>query len=61
MFLLCTEGFSALVHRAEKEGLIAGMKICLAALSISHLFFVDDSLFLICVNEGMLNNIKIYP
>jgi hypothetical protein len=47
LFLLCAEGFSALLAKAEEDGLISGVKICRNAPSISHLLFVDDSLILI--------------
>lgn len=47
LFLICAEGFSALLNHAEEEGRIAGVKICQCAPSVSHLLFVDDSLILI--------------
>lgn len=47
LFLLCAEGFSALLHKAEADGLISGVKVCPAAPSVSHLLFADDSLILI--------------
>ena len=47
LFLLCAEGFSALLAKAEEDGLISGVKICRNAPSISHLLFADDSLILI--------------
>jgi hypothetical protein len=47
LFLICAEGFSALLNKAEEDGLIAGIKICRNAPSISHLLFADDSLILI--------------
>ena len=47
LFLLCAEGFSALLSKAEEEGMFSGVKICRNALSISHLLFADDSLILI--------------
>jgi hypothetical protein len=46
LFLLCTEGFLALLNKAEEDGLISGVKICRNAPSISHLF-ANDSLILI--------------
>ncbi|KAL6878487.1 hypothetical protein ACP4OV_012657 [Aristida adscensionis] len=47
LFLICAEGFSALLHQAEMDGSIKGVKICPNAPSISHLLFADDSLLLI--------------
>lgn len=47
LFLLCAEGFSALLTKAEEDGRIFGVKICRNAPSISHLLFADDSLILI--------------
>lgn len=31
LFILCAEGLSALMMRAEEEGLIEGIKVCRAA------------------------------
>ncbi|XP_027086455.2 uncharacterized protein [Coffea arabica] len=44
LFLICAEGFSALLRRANRQGRMSGMKIANAAPSLSHLFFADDSL-----------------
>jgi hypothetical protein len=52
LFLLCAEGFSALLQQAEQEGKIAGVKVCPGAPSVLHLLFVDDSLILIRTTEG---------
>ena len=52
LFLLCAEAFSALLKKGEDDGLIAGVKICNSAPSISHLLFADVSLILIRANEG---------
>lgn len=52
LFLLCAEAFSALLQKAERDGSIAGVRICQAAPSTSHLLFDDDSLILIRATEG---------
>jgi hypothetical protein len=49
---LCAEAFSALLKKAERDGSLAGVKICHHAPSISHLLFADDSLILIHAIEG---------
>jgi hypothetical protein len=46
LFLLCAEGFSALLSQAEQEGRLQGVKVCQRAPSMSHLLFADDSLIL---------------
>jgi hypothetical protein len=57
LFLLCAEGFSALLQKAEQEGRIAGVKVCQQAPSVSHLLFADDSLILIRATEGDVNQL----
>lgn len=44
LFLLCTEGFTSLLHKAEMEGQIRGVSICRRAPRITNLLFADDSL-----------------
>ena len=44
LFLLCAEGFTALLAKAELEGRIHGISVCRRTPSISHLLFADDSL-----------------
>jgi hypothetical protein len=39
LFLLCAEGFSALLNKAKEDGQISGVRICRNAPSISHLLF----------------------
>ncbi|KAK9901858.1 hypothetical protein M0R45_001916 [Rubus argutus] len=44
IFLLCAEGFSALLENKVSQGLLTGIRICPAMPSIHHLLFADDSL-----------------
>lgn len=39
LFLLCAEGFSALLYDAERNGSLKGIKLCREAPSVSHLLF----------------------
>lgn len=43
LFIMCAEGLSALIQKYERNQWIKGIKICRKALSISHMFFMDDS------------------
>jgi len=52
LFLICAEGFSALLRKAEEEGRLKGIKICPSAPSVSHLLFADDSLILFRADGG---------
>ena len=44
LFLLCAEGFTALLNKAESEGRIKGISIYRGALKVTNLMFADDSL-----------------
>ena len=44
LFLLCAEGFTALLKKAELEGRIKGVSICRGAPKVTNLMFADDSL-----------------
>ena len=44
LFLLCTEGFTSLLLKAEMEKRIQGVSICREAPRITNLLFADDSL-----------------
>jgi ribonuclease HI len=46
LFILCAEGLSALFRKAEMNGEIQGIRVCPRAVSVSHLFFADDTLVL---------------
>lgn len=41
LFLICTEGLSALLHREESLSLIHGIRLNRHCLSLSHLFFLQ--------------------
>lgn len=51
LFLICAEGFSAMLQEAEDNGRLQGIKICSNAPSVNHLLFADDSLLLIKANK----------
>jgi hypothetical protein len=58
LFLICAEGFSALLNQAEREGSIRGMKVCPGAPSMSYLLFADDSLILVRAKEGYAQKLQ---
>lgn len=58
LFLLCAEGFSALIHEAERSQHLNGISICRGAPKISHLFFANDSLFFCNANGNECCKLK---
>ena len=50
LFLLCTEGLTALLNHAEQSGELVGVKVCRDAPSVTNLLFADDSLILMKAN-----------
>ena len=45
LFLVCSEGLSALLKKAGEQGTLKGVAACTSGPKISHLFFfVDDGL-----------------
>lgn len=42
LFLLCAEAFSALLKKGERDNLLAGVKVCNNAPSISHLLIAGS-------------------
>lgn len=42
LFLICIEGFTALINNYEHRGLIQGIEVVRHAPPISHMFFADD-------------------
>lgn len=43
LFLVCAEGFSALINKYVKSGWISGCRVARGAPVISHMLFADDS------------------
>ena len=44
LFLLCMEGFSALLKNTKERGTIHGVSVTRVATKVSHLLFADDSI-----------------
>jgi hypothetical protein len=64
LFLLCAEGFSSLLNKAEMEGDLEGIRICNGAPRFNHLLFADDSLVLFKATresaKSMQNILQLY-
>lgn len=58
LFLLCAEGFSALIRGQERLGLLRGFACRPAAPSVSHLLFADDSLLFCEASEDCCQAIR---
>ncbi|XP_062005887.1 uncharacterized protein LOC133723071 [Rosa rugosa] len=60
LFILCSEGLSALISKAVHQHNIQGLTMCPQAPTLHHLFFADDSLlFGSATNEECLQYRKI--
>ena len=42
LFIICPEGLSTLIQKAEVASTLHGMKVCRGTPNVSHLFFTDD-------------------
>lgn len=42
LFLLYSEGLTALIHKAQSDGDIHGVQVCRNAPTVSHLLFAND-------------------
>ena len=52
LFLLCAEGFTSLLEKAELEGRIKGASLCCRAPRVSNLMFTDDSIIFCRATSG---------
>jgi hypothetical protein len=51
LFLICAEAFSSLLNSAEEDGRLERVRVSDNAPRFNHLFFADDSLILLNVND----------
>jgi hypothetical protein len=58
LFLICAEGFSALLNGADEDGSLEGIQLCNGAPRFNHLLFADDSLVLIKANSECARNLQ---
>lgn len=58
LFLLCAEGFSALIRKAENRGSLTGIRIARNAPPISHLFFADDNVLFFKSSQEEVDVVK---
>ena len=47
LFLLCSEGLNRMLQQADSNDTIRGFSLCKRGPKISHLFFADDTLFIL--------------
>ncbi|KAL5856860.1 hypothetical protein ACOSQ3_004318 [Xanthoceras sorbifolium] len=58
LFLLCVEGFLAILARAERLGSLYGIRVARFAPWVSHLLFADDSLIFLKAEEADCRYLK---
>ncbi|XP_062112653.1 uncharacterized protein LOC133823820 [Humulus lupulus] len=57
LFIICTEGFSALLQEYERKQFISGIQVARGAPRISHMFFADDSYIFCKANSEEANHV----
>jgi hypothetical protein len=58
LFILCVEGLSCLFQKVADDGSLDGIQICPDAPKINHMFFADDSLIFMKVNEASAKKLQ---
>lgn len=58
LFIICAEGFTALIKHYKARKWVKGVKICKRAPVISHMLFVDDSYLFCKANLNKAGKIK---
>ncbi|KAH1090902.1 hypothetical protein J1N35_018159 [Gossypium stocksii] len=58
LFLICAEGFSHLIERANRDGRPLGARVGRSNISVTHLFFADDSILFGEASTERVNTIK---
>ncbi|GKV09429.1 hypothetical protein SLEP1_g20934 [Rubroshorea leprosula] len=57
LFILCAEGLTAMIHKADNSRSLHSIQICRSAPKVFHLFFVDDSLLFLHAIETEAANL----
>lgn len=58
LFVICAQGLSSLIQRAQEEHKIVGIPLVPRQISITHLFFADDSVIFFKAEERGANEIR---
>ncbi|XP_057808734.1 uncharacterized protein LOC131023209 [Salvia miltiorrhiza] len=59
LFVICAQGFSSLIRSYENQGLFNGITMARYCLSITNLFFADDSLVFFKATKETATNFKV--